>query len=198
MYMIFDPSLCVHVIHYESMAKTERLPEEECVYLRGLSGAARNKRAAALVARGWSLAAIGDAFTPPKTRSTIKSWITSSSSSSSRSRSDSTLVTAERSRPVPHPGADPASAAAYVPRRERRVYNPRVPVISQEEKKKIQELAPIARRYRARANPNGIFARSNDELTAISIDLYTRGVSIRELATTAGVTYRAMARRVGR
>ena len=197
MYMIFDPSLCVHVIHYELMAKTERLPEEECVYLRGLVGAARNTRAASLVARGWSLAAIGDAFTPPKTRSTVKSWITSSSISSSSSASHSTIVTAERSRPVPRPGVD-RTGEVYVPRRERRVYDPRVPVISQEDKKKIKELAPVARRYRARANPSGIFAKSNDELTAIAIELYTRGVSIRELASTAGVTYRAMARRVGR
>lgn len=70
--------------------------------------------------------------------------------------------------------------------------------MSQDEKRKIRELAPVARRYRARANPSGVFARANDDLTAIAVDLYNRGASIRELAVAAGVTYRAMARRVGR
>lgn len=195
------------------MLKTERLPDEECVYLRGLSGALRARRVAELASAGWSLAAIGDAFDPPKTRSTVKSWITRltpdlpSSDSSDSSNSDSSetlLVTAESSRPVPLPGqSSPSSAAAAVQvkvtgRRERRVFDPRSPIMTPDERRKIKELAPIARRYRARANPSGIFARANDELTVITLDLYSRGASVRELAQAAGVTYRAMARRLGR
>ena len=144
------------------MSKTERLPEDECVYLRGLSGVARNQRAAALVANGWSLAALGDAFTPPKTRSTIKSWIKSFTSYSS---AYSTITAAQSStslppylpRPVPRPqsNTDPSRPQ----RRERRVYDPRAPLMPEDAKKRIREIAPIARRYRARVNPEGIFAR---------------------------------------
>ena len=182
------------------MSKTERLPEDECVYLRGLSGVARNQRAASLVANGWSLAALGDAFTPPKTRSTIKSWIKSSSSSSAHSTitaaQSSTSLPLYPQRPVPRPqsNTDPSRPQ----RRERRVYDPKAPLMPEDAKKRIREIAPTARRYRARVNPEGIFARSNAELTQIAVDLHSRGVSIRELAVTAGVTYRAMARRVGK
>jgi lambda repressor-like predicted transcriptional regulator len=189
------------------MLKTERLPDEECVYLRELSGAARSRRAAELASAGWSLAAIGDAFDPPKTRSTVKSWITrltpTLDSPSSSDSSETLLATAESSRSVPLPGQSlpaPArpTAARDTGRRERRVFDPRSPIMTPDERRKIKELAPYARRYRARANPNGIFARANDELTAISLDLYSRGASVRELAQAAGVTYRAMARRLGR
>jgi hypothetical protein len=51
--------------------------------------------------------------------------------------------------------------------------------------------------YRARANPSGKYAIANNELTSLCKDLYQRGASIKELALAAGVTYRAMARRVG-
>jgi len=189
------------------MLKTERLPDEECVYLRGLSGALRARRVAELASAGWSLAAIGDAFDPPRTRSTVKSWITRLTPDLPSSDSDSSetlLVTAESSRPVPLPGqSSPSSAGAAVQvkvtgRRERRVFDPRSPIMTPDERRKIKELAPIARRYRARANPSGIFARANDELTVITQDLYSRGASVRELAQAAGVTYRAMARRLGR
>jgi lambda repressor-like predicted transcriptional regulator len=39
---------------------------------------------------------------------------------------------------------------------------------------------------------------ANDELTELCASLHRSGVSVRELSQAAGVTYRAMARRLGR
>lgn len=65
-----------------------------------------------------------------------------------------------------------------------------------DERSRISSLAPVARRYRARANPRGEIALSNAELTEICTRAHSRGVSIPELAAAAGVTYKAMERRV--
>lgn len=80
--------------------------------------------------------------------------------------------------------------------RSRRSFNPREPRLSDDESLVISRLAPIARRYRARANPHGEYARANDELTHLCKFHYSKGVSITELARAAGVTYKAMERRV--
>jgi lambda repressor-like predicted transcriptional regulator len=41
-------------------------------------------------------------------------------------------------------------------------------------------------------------ALANSELTHITASLHATGVPVRELANAAGVTYRAMARRLGK
>jgi hypothetical protein len=46
--------------------------------------------------------------------------------------------------------------------------------------------------------PNSPQALANDELTIICTRLYESNVPVRELAEVAGVTYRAMARRLGK
>jgi hypothetical protein len=61
---------------------------------------------------------------------------------------------------------------------------------------RIHYLAPLARRYRARSNPHGLYAQANDELTRLCRRLYGEGVGIRELSVTAEVTYNAMKRRI--
>lgn len=76
------------------------------------------------------------------------------------------------------------------------MFNPARPSVSPDDSQRIAELAPLARRYRARANPNGAYALANEELTQLCCSLYDQGVSIRELAHFAGVTYKAMERRV--
>ena len=80
-------------------------------------------------------------------------------------------------------------------RRERRVFTHRT--LDTATRAKISDLAPLARRYRARANPYGAYAVANEELTVICKDLFESGTTVRELAEAAGVTYRAMARRLG-
>lgn len=183
--------------------------------LRSLSGAALRTRCAILRQSGWTLEAIGAAFTPPKSRSTIHAWTLSTPPSPPPLPSPpllslplplQSIAAAERSTLSSHtPAPAPAPAPAKRPRRpeglaprERRVFDDESPRIPQNLQKKIAQLAPLARRYRARANPNGAYAMANDELTEICISLHRSGVSVRELSQAAGVTYRAMARRLGR
>jgi lambda repressor-like predicted transcriptional regulator len=182
----------------------DRLPEGECAYLGTLSGAPLKARARALHQSGWSLAAIAEAFDPPRQRSSVRAWVLSNvpapdtqpplppspSSSSSSSSSYSSIIARESSVF--------SSAKTVKTKTPRRVYNPASPRISSTQKNKIATLAPLARRYRARTSPNGTYARANNELTDLCKNLYYKGTSVRELSLAAGVTYRAMARRLGR
>lgn len=173
----------------------ERLPEGECVYLRTLSGAPLKVRARALYESGWSLAAIAEAWDPPRQRSSVRAWVLSNATApdthpplppSPSSSSDSLIVARE------------SSVSAKPKKMPRRVYDPEKPRVSPGQKKKISTLAPLARRYRARTAPGGTYARANAELTDLCKNLYYSGASVRELSLAAGVTYRAMARRLGR
>ena len=179
------------------------LPQSEREFLAVLKGDELKARVKALNEGGWSLGAIADAFTPPKQRSSIRVWatgntqtrpdhppipLTSLSSSPSRSRShthSSSIL----------PAAEKSTSAR---KRVRRAYDPASPLLTRQTQQQIQKLSPLARQYRARANPNGIYAKANVELTELCKDLYFKqNVSVRELSDAAGVTYRAMARRIG-
>jgi hypothetical protein len=167
------------------------LPAAECDFLRVLMNEELYARAQELHGVGWSVTAIANAFDPPRPRSTVHTWL-------------SRPHTITPSRPIPSPSSSLSSsliAAAEKstqPKRERRVYTPSSPALAAAEKDRIKVVAPLARRYRARANPNGVYASANDELTSIARKAYLRGVAISELAAAAGVTYRAMARRLGK
>lgn len=63
-------------------------------------------------------------------------------------------------------------------------------------KERIKELSVLSRRYRAKTAPDSPLALANRELTEIALTLYHRGVPAAEIAKVAGVTYRAMARRI--
>lgn len=176
------------------------LPPDEAQVLRSLSGKILRARVSELFYSGWSLAAIAEAFDPPRARSTVRSWITPSPtpypsrptpSSSSSSSSSSLITAAEDSHPP-----SPAPAPAPKPREERRIYDPRSPQLSIAAARKIADLAPVARHHRAGAAPTGRYAVANDELNRLCRLHFERGVSIRELALAAGVTYKAMERRV--
>lgn len=192
----------------------ERLPEGECVYLRTLSGAPLKVRARALYESGWSLAAIAEAWDPPRQRSSVRAWVLSNvtapdtqpplppspsspslSSPLSSSLSSDSLIVARESSVSAAPAEAQARTKTKVPRR---VYDPEKPRVSPAQRNKISTLAPLARRYRARTSPNGTYARANAELTDLCKNLYYSGASVRELSLAAGVTYRAMARRLGR
>ena len=181
------------------MAK-QVLPHSEREFLAVLKGNELKARVKALSSAGWSLGAIADAFTPPKQRSSIRVWTTGnaqtrpdhppiplvSSPSSRRSSSTSILPAAEK------------STSTYKHKRARRAYNPASPLLTRTKQQQIQKLSPLARQYRSRANPNGVYAKANVELTELCKDLYFKqNVSVRELSDAAGVTYRAMARRIG-
>ena len=189
----------------------ERLPEVERAYLCSLSSALVRERARALHAAGWSLASIAEAWSPPRQRSTIRAWVLSPTSpepapsftqplplpSSSSSSSSSSLIEAGEKADLEQSASAPAQAKTKTKAR-RRVYDPDNPKISAAQKKRISNLAPLARRYRARTPQNGTYSRANRELTDLCRTLYYSGTSVRELSLAVGVTYRAMARRVGR
>ena len=187
------------------------LPHEECLILRSLSGVALRARVQALHVQGWSLAAIGNAFDPPRRRSTIRTWIVPHNSlplSSSSDSSQSTIVTGGKNEPAllatpavpppPTPPSPPSPLQTQTLEKRRRVYDRSNPKVSASQKRKLSTLAPLARKYRARTNPNGTYALANQELTDLCKDLYRSGASVRELSLATGVTYRAMARRLGR
>ena len=184
------------------------LPPDEVLFLRSLSGKILRARVSELFYLGWSLAAIAEAFDPPRARATIRSWVTPSStpypsrptpSSSSLSSSSSSLpITAAEnsSSPAPSPAPSPALTLSPKPREERRIYDPRSPQLSIAAARKIADLAPVARQHRAGAAPTGRYAVANDELNRLCRLHFERGASIRELALAAGVSYKAMERRV--
>ena len=171
------------------------LPAAECDFLRVLIGEELYARAKELHSVGWSVTAIANAFDPPKPRSTVHTWL---------SRPHTTTHT----RPIPLLSSSPSLSSSLIaaaensaqarPKRERRVYTPSSPALTTAEKERIKVVAPLARRYRARANPTGVYASANDELTNLCQAAYRRGAPISELAAAAGVTYRAMARRLGK
>lgn len=190
-YTNVPPSLCTS----DTIANM-KLPSEEVEVLVRCSGDVLRARVQALREAGWTLASIADAWDPPKQRSSIRLLATTPtksplpivSSPPSPSPQSSSLTAAEKRNP---------SAPPRRHRRARRFYTEGSPKISKDDARTLRRLAPLARRYRARANPNGAYAVANTELTGLCIVLYRDGVSVQELATTAGVTYRAMARRLG-
>lgn len=188
-YTNVPPSLCTS----DTIANM-KLPSEEVEVLVKCSGDVLRARVQALREAGWTLASIADAWTPPKQRSSIRLLATTPTStplpivSSPPSPHSSSLTAAEKKN---------SATAVRRHRRARRFYVQESPKIPTADARTLKRLAPLARRYRARANPNGAYAVANTELTGLCIVLYRNGVSVQELAATAGVTYRAMARRLG-
>ncbi len=162
-------------------AREQALPPGEAALLRSLDPARQRARAAQLFHAGWTLQSVGDALEPPRARSTVRSWV----------------ARAARSAPAPVDAALPrpryrTPASGY----QRRTARPRP--LDPAEAARVASLAPLARRYRARSASDSAFAVANRELTQLCLDLHADHVSVADLARAAGVTYRAMARRLGR
>jgi hypothetical protein len=93
---------------------------------------------------------------------------------------------------VDAPIPSPKSAVSEAGYQKKRV-SPGIPQNSFED---IQQLSPLARTFRSRMASTSAPAVANLRLTQICKDLYANSVSIRELAEAAGVTYRAMYKRI--
>lgn len=161
-------------------ARNQALPPDEAKILQGLQTYSLFARCAQLFHAGWTLRAIGEAFDPPRPRSTVQTWV---------DRGMNTL-------PL-HPLEPVITPELATPKVYISTKNPS-PGIGAADLREIQTLAPIARRYRAGMSPEHGAARANSALTALCSSLYLHDVTIRELADAAGVTYRAMAKRVGK
>jgi hypothetical protein len=162
-------------------ARKQALPSAEVSLIQSLPEDLVFTRLGELFEAGWTLSSIGNAFNPPRVRSTVRSWIL-------KKRDPNTAT----GYPVPVPKLKTQQRGAYVSRR------PVSPGISADVHARIQELSPLARRYRSGMLRTTAVSQANDELTQICTDLHAQNVTVKELATAAGVTYRAMARRLGR
>jgi len=155
---------------------TPDLPEKERDILLALTKDHLCARVQELVNAGWTLQSIANAFSPPRRRSTIRSWAVRSVS----------INISHLPEVTPPP-------VKKKPQRRQRPASPGIPV---NEQLHIARLSPLARRYRARTHPSSSSFRANQELSRIARELYLRGVTVSELARASGVTYRAMKRRV--
>jgi hypothetical protein len=149
-------------------ARNQSLPIEEQKLLLKLKGTELKARCYNLFEAGWTLSAIGTPL--GKGRSTVRSWVTSG--------------------PYPTQDVPQPEDRSYVPKKPK---NPGLPPATINA---IQELAPLARKYRSRLPQNHPSTIANQDLTSLCTLLHESGVPLQELADAAGVTYRAMYRRV--
>lgn len=160
-------------------ARGQQLPPQEVELLNSLEKDTLWVRVHDLFQAGWSLQNIGDALLPKRPKTTIRSWVQRVTPESFQKRLDA---------PIPAPKLKTLEG-----NEKKRRDSPGIP---QDILEIIQELAPIARAFRARMSRTSAAAVANDRLTALCILQYQNGVSIKELAQAAGVTYRAMYKRI--
>lgn len=157
-------------------ARGQKLPPTEVELLNSLNPDQRTDRVKQLYEASWPLQAIGEALQPKHPRSTVRSWV---------QRADGSHVI---DAPIPMPELKTTEEYQKV--------RPESPGIRPGDYNQIQQLAPLARTYRSRMASTSAPAVANQRLTDLCKQLHNENVSIRELAEAAGVTYRAMYKRV--
>jgi hypothetical protein len=165
-------------------ARQSSLPQSEVYLLKTLTSTKLKKRTAQLFHAGWTLQAIADAFTPPKSRSTIKNWA-DQYPTSEHSSVDSDILIA----PIPQPTykTDPNGYQRLTP------VSPGVPPHTQEE---LREISKLSKLYRYRMPTTHAYATASKRFTEIILELRTANVSIADIARAAEVTHRAIAKRI--
>ena len=158
-------------------ARGQHIPPHEVEYLNSLKGEQLYDRVKALYDAGWSLQTLGDSLLPKHPRSTIRTWV---QRATGQNMTDA---------PIPTP-------KLKTPQGGYQKVRPESPGIPQDDLEIIRQLAPLARSYRSRMAMTSAAAVANDRLTALCILQHQKGVSIKELAEAAGVTYRAMYKRI--
>lgn len=166
-------------------AREQNLPQSEIELLNEVkkSQYRRNWRAKQLFDAGWTLQAIGDAFTPPIRRSTVQYWVQTAHKPANALNAI-----------VPTPWEDPEGR----PPRGYQRKTPQSPGIPLETQERLAELAPLARLYRSGMASTSLSAIANDEFNELIHQLYEKDVKIAEIASAANVTNRAIARRLGK
>lgn len=162
-------------------AREEELPESEINLLLSLEKSKKQLycRAKQLYEAGWALQAIGNAFSPPIRRSTVQYWVKNGDFSH---KIDKKLVF-------------PSNLPKKVGYQRKK---PLSPGISEADTLRLRYLAPLARNYRSGMGLASLQGSANQELTELATFLHSQGVTIAELARATGVTFRAMARRLGK
>jgi hypothetical protein len=159
------------------------LPSDEVTFLESLPREKFESRLKALWEAGWSLSSLGDSLNPKRPKTTIHFWVR-------RAKIE------EQPREVPLPKKK--SLVTATPTKKPPRLRPVSPGVPADLKPRLRELSQLARRYRSRTPKESIFAKANEELTTIAITLRSMGVPTAAIAEAAGVTYRAMAKRLSK
>lgn len=163
------------------MKHKQKLPDDEVRFIASMPQELIPGRLRALWNAGWSLGVIAKSLKPVRPKSTVHFWVKNASEE-------------EQTRTIPAPPAKSITASAPLASAPRtRSISPEVPP---ELIPHLRELAGLSKRYRAKTPSSSPFAQANREFTEISLELYHRGVPAASIAEAAGVTYRAMARRI--
>jgi hypothetical protein len=162
------------------MRHPPELPASEIDFLNSLAISHRDSRLAVLHEAGWSFAVLAKALNKPKT--TIHFW-------TKHAIKDPTMSL----NPIPRPTTSITSAFPVPYSVRVRTISPKVPP---DIRPRLRELSLLSRRYRARTPYNSPIAVANREMTSLAVNLYAKGVPTADIANAAGVSYRAMARRI--
>ena len=165
-------------------ARGQKLPPKEVEYLNNLPKEVVIYRVKMLFDAGWSLDSIGESFQRKRPRSTVRSWVLRADEDWD---SDVCLLFADAPIPVPKLKTEQGGYKKV---------RPESPGIKPDLMEQIHYLAPLARTYRSRMSSTSAAAVANERLTKLCKDLHANNVPIKELAEAAGVTYRAMYKRV--
>jgi hypothetical protein len=158
------------------------LPDDEVRFLEALPEPQMHARLAYLHTQGWSLASLARSLSTPRPKTTVHYWI----------RNAPTSI--EQRRPAPKSPTNTIMHALPVLRGVKvRSIAPKVPP---DMRPRLRELAQISRRYRAKTPPGSTTAQANKELTQLAVQLHKHGVPTSDIAAAAGLTYRAVARRI--
>lgn len=165
------------------MLNPPKLPIEEVIYISTLTRSEMESRLRVLWKSGWSLGVIGNSLSPAVPKTTIHFWVRRSAD-------------VKQLRAVPLP--PPKSLTTSVPTKHAPRLRSVSPGVPPELRIHFRELSALSKRYRAKTAPSSPLALANDELTQIARQLRNRGVPTATIAEAAGVTYRAMARRLSK
>jgi hypothetical protein len=160
-----------------------KLPLDEVAFIAALPRPEAEARLRALWESGWSLQILGSSLNPPRPKTTIHFWV---------KRAEP--LEQQRTLPVP----PPKSLTTSVPTKSAPRLRSISPGVPSEMRPRLKQLSDLAKRYRAKTSPNSPLAVANDELTAIARTLRSMGVPTAAIAEAAGVSYRAMARRLSK
>jgi hypothetical protein len=165
----------------KTMLNPPKLPIEEVIFLSTLTRSEMESRLRGLWKAGWSLGVIGGSLSPAVPKTTIHFWV--------RRAPDLKQL---RALPLP----PPKSLTTSVPTKHAPRLRSVSPGVPPELRIRLRELSALSKRYRAKTSPTSPLAQANNELTQIARQLKNRGVPTAAIAEAAGVTYRAMARRL--
>ena len=159
------------------------LPQDEVAFIAALPRPEAESRLRSLCEAGWSLQVLGNSLNPQRPKTTIHFWV-------------KRATPLEQQRAIPAP--PPKSLTTSVPTKSAPRLRSISPGVPADMRQRLKQLSDLAKSYRAKTAPDSPLAQANDELTSIARTLRSMGVPTASIAEAAGVSYRAMARRLSK